>query len=39
VTVAKAAPRLTKGVIDWRETGVGYLDDRLLFLALRKEVL
>jgi chemotaxis-related protein WspD len=39
VTVAKAAPRLTKGVIDWRDTGVGYLDDELLFLALRKEVL
>jgi len=39
VTVAKAAPRLTKGVIDWRDTGVGYLDDGLLFLALRKEVL
>jgi chemotaxis-related protein WspD len=39
VTVAKAAPRLTKGVIDWRDTGIGYLDDGLLFLALRKEVL
>jgi chemotaxis-related protein WspD len=39
VTVAKAAPRLTKGVIDWQDTGVGYLDDGLLFLALRKEVL
>jgi chemotaxis-related protein WspD len=39
VTVAKAAPRLTKSVIDWRDTGVGYLDDGLLFLALRKEVL
>jgi chemotaxis-related protein WspD len=39
VTVAKAVPRLTKGVIDWRDTGVGYLDDGLLFLALRKEVL
>lgn len=39
VTVAKAAPSLTQGVIDWRDTGVGYLDDALLFLALRKEVL
>jgi chemotaxis-related protein WspD len=39
VTVAKAVPRLTKGVIDWRDTGVGYLDDGLLFVALRKEVL
>ncbi len=39
VTVAKAAPRLTKGVINWRDRGVGYLDDDLLFLALRKEVL
>lgn len=39
VTVAKATPRLTQGVIDWRDTGVGYLDDALLFLALRKEVL
>ena len=39
VTVAKAAPGLTQGVIDWRDTGVGYLDDELLFLALRKEVL
>jgi chemotaxis-related protein WspD len=39
VTVAKAVPRLTKGVIDWQDTGVGYLDDGLLFLALRKEVL
>ncbi len=39
VTVAKAMPRLTKGVIDWRDKGVGYLDDELLFLALRKEVL
>jgi hypothetical protein len=39
VTVAKAALRLTRGVIDWQEKGVGYLDDELLFLALRKEVL
>jgi chemotaxis-related protein WspD len=39
VTVAKAAPRLTKSVIDWQDKGVGYLDDELLFLALRKEVL
>lgn len=39
VTVAKAMPRLTKGIIDWQETGVGCLDDELLFLALRKEVL
>jgi chemotaxis-related protein WspD len=39
VTVAKATPRLTKGVIDWQDKGVGYLDDELLFLALRKEVL
>jgi len=39
VTVAKATPGLTQGVIDWRDTGVGYLDDELLFLALRKEVL
>lgn len=39
VTVAKAAPGLTRGVIDWQEKGVGYLDDELLFLALRKEVL
>ncbi|HSF33139.1 MAG TPA: chemotaxis protein CheW [Candidatus Tectomicrobia bacterium] len=39
VTVAKAAPRLTKRVITWRDRGVGYLDDDLLFLALRKEVL
>jgi chemotaxis-related protein WspD len=39
VTVAKATPRLTKGVIDWQGKGVGYLDDELLFLALRKEVL
>ena len=39
VTAAKAAPGLTKGVIGWRDRGVGYLDDDLLFLALRKEVL
>ena len=39
VTVAKATPRLTKGVIDWQDKGVGYLDDELLFLALRKDVL
>jgi chemotaxis-related protein WspD len=39
VTLAKATPRLTKGVIDWQEKGVGYLDDELLFLALRKNVL
>jgi len=26
-------------VIDWQAKGVGYLDDELLFLALRKEVL
>jgi len=39
VTVAKATPRLTKAVIDWQDTGVGYLDDELLFIALRKEVL
>jgi chemotaxis-related protein WspD len=39
VTVAKATPRLTKGVIDWQDIGVGYLDDELLFLALRKDVL
>jgi chemotaxis-related protein WspD len=39
VTVAKAAPRLTKAVIDWQDKAVGYLDDALLFLALRKEVL
>ena len=39
VTVAKAAPGLTKGVINWRAKGVAYLDDALLFLALRKEVL
>jgi chemotaxis-related protein WspD len=39
VTVAKAMPRLTKGVIDWQDKGVGYLDDELLFLVLRKEVL
>jgi chemotaxis-related protein WspD len=39
VTVAKATPRLTKGIIEWQDKGVGYLDDELLFLALRKEVL
>jgi chemotaxis-related protein WspD len=39
VTLAKATPRLTRGVIDWQEKGVGYLDDELLFLALRKDVL
>jgi chemotaxis-related protein WspD len=39
VTAAKAMPRLMKGVIDWRDKGIGYLDDDLLFLALRKEVL
>ncbi len=39
VTVAKATPRLTRGVIDWQDKRVGYLDDALLFLALRKEVL
>ena len=39
VTVAKAAPGLTRGVIDWQDKGVGYLDADLLFLALRKEVL
>jgi chemotaxis-related protein WspD len=39
VTVAKAAPRLTKGVIDWQDKGLGYLDDELVFLALRREVL
>src|SRR5262249_11597316 len=38
VTVAKAALRLTRGVIDWQDKGIGYLDDELLFLALRKEV-
>jgi hypothetical protein len=32
-------PRLTKGVIDWQEKSLGYLDDELVFLALRKEVL
>ena len=39
VTVARATPRLTQGVIDWQDKGVGYLDDELLFLALRKEAL
>ena len=39
VTVAKAAPGLKQGVIAWQEIGVGYLEDELLFLALRKEVL
>src|SRR5439155_9299061 len=39
VTVAKATPGLTQGVIAWQDKGVGYLDDELLFLALRKEVL
>jgi chemotaxis-related protein WspD len=39
VTVAKAMPRLTKGVIDWQDKSLGYLDDELVFLALRKEVL
>jgi len=39
VTVAKTTPRLTKGVIDWQDKGIGYLDDELLFLALRKEIL
>ena len=39
VTVAKATPRLTRGVIDWQNKGVGYLDDAQLFLALRKDVL
>ena len=39
VTVAKATPGLTQGVIAWQEKGVGYLDDELLFLALRKEIL
>ena len=39
VTVAKATPRLTKGIIEWHDKGVGYLDDELLFLGLRKEVL
>jgi chemotaxis-related protein WspD len=39
VTVAKATPRLTRGVIGWQGKGVGYLDDELLFLALRKDVL
>jgi chemotaxis-related protein WspD len=39
VTVAKTTPRLTKGVIDWQDKGVGYLDDELLFLALRKDIL
>jgi chemotaxis-related protein WspD len=39
MTVAKAMPRLTKGVIDWQDKSLGYLDDELVFLALRKEVL
>jgi chemotaxis-related protein WspD len=39
VTVAKATPRLTRSIITWQDKGVGYLDDELLFLALRKQVL
>lgn len=39
VTVAKTTPQLIMGVIDWQDKGVGYLDDELLFLALRKDVL
>jgi len=39
VTVAKATPALTRGVLDWHDAGVGYLDDELLFAFLEKEVL
>jgi chemotaxis signal transduction protein len=39
VTVAKAKPALIKGIIDWQEKGVGYLDAELLCVALQKEVL
>ncbi len=39
VTVAKATPAFTKGVIDWQGKGVGYLDPELLFSALNREVL
>lgn len=39
VTVAKTKLKVMQGVIDWQEKGVGYLDDALLFLALKKEIL
>lgn len=39
VTVAKATPTFTKGIIDWQEKGVGYLDPECLFAALNREIL
>jgi chemotaxis-related protein WspD len=43
VTATTATPLLwpaaTTGVIDWQDTGVGYLDPELVFSALHREIL
>jgi chemotaxis-related protein WspD len=37
-TVARAAGRLTRAVLTWRERSIGYLDDAQLFRALRGRI-
>jgi chemotaxis-related protein WspD len=38
-TLARSAGRLTRGVFEWRERSIGYLDDARLFQALRTRIL
>ena len=38
-TVSKVSDTYTKGVIDWQDQSVSYLDDELLFFALSRKVL
>jgi chemotaxis-related protein WspD len=38
-TVSKVSDTYTKGVIDWQDQSVSYLDDELLFYALSRKVL
>jgi chemotaxis-related protein WspD len=39
VPVAAATSTLTRGIIDWQDKGVSYLDSELLFAALNREIL
>jgi len=38
VPVTRATSMFTKGIIDWQDKGVGYLDPDLLFAALSREI-
>jgi len=38
VNLAKSSTNYLKGVIEWEEKSVGYLDDELLFYSLRRSV-